>query len=130
MNVNSEAVVDLFQKCPIITQVFYPKVNDSRKYYEDIKTPNGGYGGLISIVFQKQEQAVAFFDSLELSKGPSLGTNFTLVCPYAILAHYQELDEVEKWGIDRNLVRLSIGLEDQDALLQTMQMALNLAIQA
>ncbi|CEP20802.1 STR2 [Cyberlindnera jadinii] len=130
VNVNSEAVVDLFQKCPIITQVFYPKVNDSRKYYEDIKTPNGGYGGLISIVFQKQEQAVAFFDSLELSKGPSLGTNFTLVCPYAILAHYQELDEVEKWGIDRNLVRLSIGLEDQDALLQTMQMALNLAIQA
>ena len=25
-------------------------------------------------------------------KGPSLGTNFTLACPYTILGHYLELD--------------------------------------
>jgi cystathionine gamma-synthase len=130
VNVNSEAVVELFQQCPIITTIYYPKINDTKKYYDDIKTANGGYGGLVSIVFQNGEQAKAFFDSLQLSKGPSLGTNFTLVCPYAILAHYQELDEVEKWGVDRNLVRLSIGLEDQSSLLKTMQMALNMAIQA
>ena len=30
----------------------------------------------------------AFFDALEVQKGPSLGTNFTLACPYTVLAHY------------------------------------------
>jgi cystathionine gamma-synthase len=130
INANSEAVVESFQQCPIIKEIYYPKINDTKKYYEDIKTVNGGYGGLISIVFQNCEQAQAFFDSLPFSKGPSLGTNFTLVSPYAILAHYQELDEIEKWGVDRNLVRLSIGLEDQSTLLKAMQSALKMALQA
>lgn len=130
VNQQAEAVVKLFQSCPIIKTVFYPSVVKTRCYYDDIKTPHGGYGGLISIVFDKEEQAIAFFDSLQLSKGPSLGTNFTLVCPYAILAHYQELEEVAKWGVDRNLVRVSIGLEDEHELLKTFQLALNLAIQA
>jgi cystathionine gamma-synthase len=31
----------------------------------------------------------AFFDALDTHKGPSLGTNFTLACPYTLLAHYR-----------------------------------------
>jgi cystathionine gamma-synthase len=85
---------------------------------------------LILIVFQDCEQAQAFFDSLPFSKGPSLVTNLTLISPYAILANYQELDEIEKWGVDRNLVRLSIGLEHQSTLLKAMQQTLKMALQA
>ena len=38
----------------------------------------GGYGGLLSATFYSHADAVTFFDTLQTSKGPSLGTNFTL----------------------------------------------------
>lgn len=71
--------------------------------------------------------AICFYNTVQLSKGPSLGTNFTLVCPYSILAHYNELDEVAKWGVDPNLVRLSIGMEKTEDLLKTLKEALDAA---
>lgn len=126
INVNAAAVVELLQKSPLISKVFYPSLSESKKYYDELRAPEGGYGGLISLVFHKPENAVIFFDAIQMHKGPSLGTNFSLACPYAILAHYQELDEVENWGVDRNLIRISVGLEDQVELLSMLQAGLDL----
>lgn len=53
-----------------------------------------------------------FYDALNLSKGPSLGTNFTLVCPYTLLAHYYELPWAKDFGVEKDLIRISVGLED------------------
>lgn len=125
INENAAKVVDLLVSSPLIADVFYPSLVESKIYYDSMKTPDGGYGGLISFVFKKPADAVTFFNAIHLHKGPSLGTNFTLACPYAILAHYQELDEVEKWGVDRNLVRISVGLEDLDELLGVLQTSLD-----
>jgi len=66
----------------------------------------------------------AFYDVLRCSKGPSLGTNFTLVCPYTLLAHYNELEWCESIGIPRNLIRVSVGLEDADELINRFDTAL------
>jgi len=57
-----------------------------------------------------------FFDALSCDKGPSLGTNFTLACPYTILAHYNELEWAASYGVEKGLVRVSIGLEDREEL--------------
>lgn len=127
VNQTALATVDLLQKCPLISEVYYPSISQSKKYYDEIKTENGGYGGLISFVFHEPDHAVRFFNAVNLDKGPSLGTNFTLACPYAILAHYQELDEIAKWGIDRNLIRISIGLEDKEVLLNVLSSSLDAA---
>ena len=59
-----------------------------------------------------QRAAEAFYDALACAKGPSLGTNFTLACPYTILAHYDELDWAAQYGVPTSLVRISIRLED------------------
>lgn len=125
INENSKKVVDLLLASPLISKVYYPSLLESKKYYDELKTPEGGYGGLISILFANPADAVTFFNSIQLHKGPSLGTNFTLACPYTILAHYGELDEVEKWGVDRNLVRISVGLEDLEELLEVLQSSLD-----
>lgn len=127
ININSEAAVDLFQKSPLIQDVFYPSLVPSKNHYDKIKTSTGGYGGLVSLIFNDEADAHCFFNEVDLSKGPSLGTNFSLACPYAILAHFQELDEVEKWGVDKNLIRISIGLEDTDELIKVFQNALRVA---
>lgn len=124
---NAEEVVKLLQDSDIISEVFYPRLSPSKHHYDTVKTPNGGYGGLMSMLFKEPRQAITFFNAVNLHKGPSLGTNFTLACPYSILAHYQELDEIEKWGVDRNLVRISIGIEDKNELLGVLRSSLEVA---
>lgn len=58
--------------------VYYPKVVDSKPFYDACRTANGGYGGLLSATFHTTEEVTAFYDNLDTEKGPSLGTNFTL----------------------------------------------------
>lgn len=127
INETALAAVDLLQQNPLISKVYYPSISDTKDHYDAIKTPNGGYGGLISFIFKEPEDAICFFNAVNLHKGPSLGTNFTLACPYAILAHYQELDEIAKWDIDRNLIRISIGLELESDLLGVLNKSLEQA---
>ncbi|VVT52067.1 uncharacterized protein SAPINGB_P003306 [Magnusiomyces paraingens] len=127
INCTTEAVANLFQNNPLIKTVYYPKLNDSRKYYDACKKKDGGYGGLLSIIFHIPKHAQLFYDAVLTAKGPSLGTNFTLTSPYAILAHYCELDYISQFGVDRNLIRISVGLENQEDLCKTFQKALDVA---
>ncbi len=119
---------------PVIKEVYYPKYITRRNYEtcritqedgEDSQgKEEGGYGGLFSLTFTTQEASEAFFDALPCYKGPSLGTNFTLASPYTILAHYAELEWAAQWGVEKGLVRISVGMEDTKVLLEWFEMAL------
>ncbi|KAG5984854.1 hypothetical protein E4U55_002933 [Claviceps digitariae] len=124
INANAESICAILNEHPSVKQIFYPKYNPSRKYYEEFRFANKGYGGLISIVFKTKTQAHVFYDSVEIAKGPSLGTNFTLCSPYVLLAHYKELAWAAQFGVEEDLVRVSVGLEDTDLLKQTFMKAL------
>ena len=108
----------------IVKDVYYPKVVPSRCFYDDCRTPNGGYGGLLSATFYTDEDVIAFYDNLDTEKGPSLGTNFTLASPYTLLAHFTELEWAAQYGVEKALIRFSIGLEDTEQLLKTVDVAL------
>jgi cystathionine gamma-synthase len=112
VNTNAELIASTLQANSNVKAVYWPKFVPSKVNYDACRTPNGGYGGLLSVTFRRTEQAVAFFDALEVQKGPSLGTNFTLSCPYTILAHYLELDWTTSCGVEPDLVRVSVGLEE------------------
>ncbi|TQN65577.1 Cystathionine gamma-synthase [Colletotrichum shisoi] len=127
INTNSESICDILSAHPLVKRVFYPKVNPTRPNYELCKLPGGGYGGLLSVTFHKKAQAIAFFDAIETAKGPSLGTNFTLTSPYVLLAHYQELDWAASLGVDPDLIRVSVGLEETDELREIFTRALEAA---
>jgi cystathionine gamma-synthase len=127
VNVNAEAIAERLQNSPLVKQVYYPKYSPSRPNYDACRNPNGGYGGLLSVTFQHLEQAILFFDALQVHKGPSLGTNFTLACPYTVLAHYAEMDWTAQWGVEPDLVRLSVGLEDTQELITIVDEALKAA---
>ncbi|AMD22100.1 HGL240Cp [Eremothecium sinecaudum] len=103
----------------LFKKIYYPSLTseETKRNYDAVKcSPNGGYGGLFSLTFLHEKQAKTFYNELKLSKGPSLGTNFTLACPYTVLAHYAEIDEVAMYGIEKSLVRVSVGLEDIEYL--------------
>ncbi|KAM3550618.1 hypothetical protein ARSEF4850_008253 [Beauveria asiatica] len=127
VNANAEAICDILRGHSLVKDLFYPKFNSSRDLYERFRLPQGGYGGLLSVVFHQQVSAQAFYDAMDIAKGPSLGTNFTLCSPYVLLAHYNELPWAAQFGVDPNLVRVSVGLEGKDILSETFCRALQAA---
>ena len=127
INENAEAICDILRAHPLVKTVYYPKYNSSKVFYDDCRTPKGGYGGLLSFTFHEGRHAVAFYDRIETAKGPSLGTNFTLTSPYVILAHYLELDWAAQFGVPSDLIRISVGLEDEDDLKRRFATALKAA---
>ncbi|UNI17325.1 Cystathionine gamma-synthase [Purpureocillium takamizusanense] len=124
INVNAEAICKTLRSSPLVKSLYYPKWNPSRENYDARRLPNGGYGGLVSVVFTDKEKAKIFYDAMEIAKGPSLGTNFTLCSPYVLLAHYQELPWAAQYGVDPSLIRVSVGLEETDHLQATFKRAL------
>lgn len=79
----------------------------------------------MSAVFYTDAEVIAFYDNLDTEKGPSLGTNFTLSSPYTLLAHFTELEWAAEYGVEKNLIRFSVGLEDSEELLGKVQRALD-----
>ncbi|GAA5824197.1 hypothetical protein JCM11251_001563 [Rhodosporidiobolus azoricus] len=121
----------------VITEVYYPKYMTPDNYLASQRAPNpslgpssSGFGALFSLTFSSTLAASVFFDALPCYKGPSLGTNFTLACPYTLLAHYTELDWALEWGVDKRLVRVSVGLEEPELLRGWFQAALEKAEEA
>ncbi|GJJ14955.1 hypothetical protein Clacol_009225 [Clathrus columnatus] len=133
VNKNAEAVCDFLHsqtsvENSVVKQVYYPKW-ETRENYDICRLPSrtvnqGNFGGLFSVTFISKEIAEAFFDALPCAKGPSLGTNFTLACPYTILAHFLELPWAAQYGVEEGLIRVSVGLEDTGTLLDWFQTAL------
>jgi len=142
IDTNAEAVCDFLRSrsiaggasSAVIKEVYYPKYITRENYDvcrnhnvdpEDGKT--GGFGGLFSLTFTSDPASKAFFDALPCHKGPSLGTNFTLACPYTILAHYGEFDWATRYGVETGLVRISVGMEETAILLRSFETALKAA---
>ncbi|KAF7790432.1 hypothetical protein EIP86_001387 [Pleurotus ostreatoroseus] len=129
---NAEVICDYLRGCAdIIAEVYYPKW-ETRELYDACRSRftsgrTGGFGGLFSLSFSSPRAAHAFFDALDCAKGPSLGTNFTLACPYALFAHWEELDWAERHGVSRDIVRVSTGIEDAGRLLDAFAVAVRAA---
>ncbi|KAG2357891.1 hypothetical protein BDR07DRAFT_1490084 [Suillus spraguei] len=98
----------------------------SGENYLSCKLP-GGYGGFSSLTFTSPAASQAFLDNVPFQKGPSLGTKFTLACPYTILAHYLELGWAPEYGVEEGLVRISVGVEEREDLLEGFKVALRAA---
>jgi len=124
---NAEKVVALLRAHPSVEEVYYPKGSPTEGIYVRFqrRSEGGGYGHLLSVRFKDPRQAVVFHDKLDVAKGPSLGTNFTLASPYSLLAHYWDLEWASEYGVVEHLVRMSVGLEEEEWLLERVNRALN-----
>ncbi|HRQ87570.1 MAG TPA: PLP-dependent transferase [Bacteroidia bacterium] len=123
-NANADELVPWLRGRKEVAKLWHPTL-ECRSRYDQVRRENGGYGGLLSIELHGGEPAAAaFYDALAISKGPSLGTNYSLVSPYTLLAHYQELEWADQRGAPRNLIRIWIGLEEPDDLIERFDDAL------
>jgi cystathionine gamma-synthase len=123
-NENGLWVAEKLRRHPAIERVWYPKWEFSEAY-EAVRKPEGGWGALVTFLPKHAEtRSPVIYDRLAFCKGPSLGTSFTLACPFTLLAHYTELDWAESCGVSRFLIRLSVGLEEPEEIWRRLEVAL------
>lgn len=121
INANALRLAGFLRAHPAVAEVFYPKGDAA---YEAIRRDGGGYGGLLSFTLKDPLRAPEVYDRLEVAKGPSLGTEFTLASPYTLLAHYNELDFARANGVAPDLIRVSVGMEDGEGIVARFGAAL------
>ncbi len=123
-NQNGLCIAERLRRHPAVERVWYPKW-EFTDAYEALRRKDGGWGALVTFLPRHAEvNAPAIYDRLRLCKGPSLGTVFTLACPFTLLAHYTELDWAEACGVSRYLIRLSVGLEEAEEVWRRLEQAL------
>ncbi len=86
ISTNTKALVEYFKTCSYIDKVFYCMDEENKENYSKVMLDENSYTGLISVTFNKSFASI--LDKLNFAKGPSLGTEFTLLMPYTYLAHY------------------------------------------
>ncbi|KAL4949782.1 pyridoxal phosphate-dependent transferase [Aspergillus filifer] len=129
-NSNALALSTFLSMQPRIKTVLYPFHSETRPLYERYRRKNGGYGYVLSILFADPSLATRFYDVLDMRKGSTVGTNFSLALPYAWLAHVFDMEWAESQGIPRHIVRISAGLEREEDLICCVGKALDAAVAA
>ena len=122
---NTKKLVEYFKTAPFIDEIFYCLSPKYASNYEKLMINKECYTGIISVTFKKDFKEV--YDKLNFAKGPSLGTEFTLLMPYTYLAHYDLVTSqkgqefLKEIGLPINLLRISVGIEDINEIIKEFE---------
>ncbi len=123
---NALKVARYLESCEDVAQVFYPGLA-SHPNYEVAAKQQQAFGGVVSFSLKNdtEEAAAAFVTSTQLFKlAESLGGVKSLVCHPASMTHKSIPAEKRKAaGVADSLIRLSVGLEDAEDLLNDLDQA-------
>jgi cystathionine gamma-synthase len=131
---NAEALVNYLQSLvsdpkSSVACVYYPTVSPTLSTYNKYKRPatpefTPGYGCLFSIELKNNESTIAFYNNLHVHHGPHLGAHRTLALPYVKALYIDELERLKPMGLKETQIRISVGLEDINELIETFKFAL------
>lgn len=122
---NAEKAVEFLQNHKAVKKVYYPGLKDSQGYDINKKQAKNG-GAMISFELYENYDIKKFFSSLKLiALAESLGGVESLVCHPASMTHASIPYETrQKIGITDGLIRLSIGIENIDDLIDDLKQAI------
>jgi O-acetylhomoserine (thiol)-lyase len=122
---NTKKVIEYLQSNPKVEKVNHPSVEPKYQEVFNKYFPNGG-GSIFTIEIKGGEaEAKKFIDSLEIfSLLANVGDMKSLVIHPASTTHSQlNAEELLEQGIKPNTIRLSIGTENIDDLIEDLQQA-------
>ena len=124
---NAMKIANFLKEKKVIKQIFYPGLTD-HPHHDVAKKQMNGFGGMLTMVLEGGlPSAKKFLEKTKLfSLAESLGGVESLIEHPAIMTHASvPLDIRKKLGIDDGLVRLSVGIESIDDLIEDLEQALN-----
>jgi cystathionine beta-lyase/cystathionine gamma-synthase len=125
---NGKAIAEFLVKHPKIDKVYWPGL-PSHPNHEIAKSQMKGYGGMVSFttVGDKLEDALGIVKKSKLfSLAESLGGVESLIGHPSTMTHAAiPKEEREATGITDSLIRLSVGIEDEEDLIADLEQALS-----
>lgn len=129
-NQNARTIAQWLEAHPKVQRVFYPMLASHPDHTNAQKYLRGG-GGVVSFCIDGSlEQASHIIDQLKLiAHSASLGGTESLIQQPAIFSHSDMSPEQRRnAGIYDNLLRLSVGLEDVEDLIQDLEQAFRIVL--
>lgn len=128
--INAIQVASFLENHPQVAQVFYPGLK-SHVNHDVAASQQSGFGGIVSFTLKEdtEEAAKAFVCNTRLFKlAESLGGIKSLLCHPAQMTHKSIPAERRRAaGVSDSLIRLSVGLEDVEDLIEDIRQALHAA---
>jgi cystathionine beta-lyase/cystathionine gamma-synthase len=125
-NENGEKVANFLESHPKIIKIHYPGTD--QKYKSIASKQMSGFGGMMSIVLDTNLEGVnKFLSHLKIfTLAESLGGVESLIEHPAIMTHASIDKKIrDSLGITDNLLRLSIGIEDVEDIIDDLNQALD-----
>ena len=126
---NSVKIVEFLKKHENVTDIFYPGDENLNQYQKLIFKNQCSHGGamIAFTVVGNEKGAFKFLDSLKLIKlAVSLGSNESLAQhPYSMTHSDVPEDVKDSIGITDGLIRLSVGIEYADDIINDLKQALD-----
>lgn len=122
---NTNQIANFLNNHPQVSKVYYPGLLDHPG--RDIHAKqSGGFGGMISFVVESEEKALNVLNKVKyFTLAESLGAVESLISLPAKMTHASIPRERRlKLGIADGLIRISVGLEDVNDLIEDLDQAL------
>jgi cystathionine gamma-lyase / homocysteine desulfhydrase len=123
---NTKAIVRFLEEHPRVGKIYYPGIT-THPQHDLAKKQASGFGGMVS--FEVEDEAlvekvlknVKYFVLAE-----SLGAVESLICVPAKMTHASiPVERRQELGITNTLIRISVGIEDREDLIEDLAQALN-----
>ncbi|MFB3917410.1 MAG: aminotransferase class V-fold PLP-dependent enzyme [Terriglobales bacterium] len=123
---NALNIARALEACPKVVSVNYPGL-DSSPYHGTAKRQlRHGFGGILTFTLHSKDECFAVMDRLKLvRRATNINDNKTLILHPAstIFCEYSP-PEQESMGVNEGLLRLSVGIEDVDDIIEDLRGAL------
>ncbi|WP_347319244.1 bifunctional cystathionine gamma-lyase/homocysteine desulfhydrase [Rossellomorea sp. RS05] len=124
--INTKKIVDFLLQHPKVSKVYYPGV-ESHPNHEIAKAQASGFGGMVSFDVGSEANADRLLTNTKyFTLAESLGAVESLISVPARMTHASiPKDRRDELGITDGLVRISVGLEDVEDLIEDIDQALS-----
>jgi cystathionine beta-lyase/cystathionine gamma-synthase len=126
-NANALAVATALEAHPAIARVYYPGLPSHPDHAIAAKQMSG-FGGMVTIdVKGGQSAAFRAYDRLAVIKRAASLGGVESICSLPILTSHTGLDDAQlaAAGVTRGMIRISIGLEDPEDLIEDVRQAVS-----
>ncbi len=123
-NENAQIVAEFLDQHSFVKKVYYPGLENHPNHLIAKKQMHG-YGGMLSFELKENLDAKAFQKTLKLIK-PSMslaGVESTILMPTLTSHALLSEEERRKQGIDDGLLRLSVGIENVEDIIEDLSQA-------
>jgi cystathionine gamma-lyase / homocysteine desulfhydrase len=123
---NTKKIVEFLKEHQSVEKIYYPGLEDHPQH-DIAKKQSGGFGGMVSFDVGSEKNADAVLKKVKyFTLAESLGAVESLISVPARMTHASiPADRRAELGITDGLIRISVGIEDAEDLIEDLKNALN-----